>query len=227
MRYAIYYAPEPGTRLHHLGASWLGRDAFGQGTAPKKSAFGAIVDEPARYGFHATLKAPFFPREGQNLPQLVVALDKFAENHSVVSSGRVVLREIEGFLALIADQQSQALNDLASSCVEYFEPFRRPPNDAELLRRRIAKLTERQNINLEKWGYPYVFEDFRFHMTLTRKLSAEEKSAIMPAAQKHFTEIIGRELIIDHLCIFQELHPQNVFTVEHCAKLEAGKLVPK
>lgn len=223
MRYAIYYAPEPGTRLHHLGASWLGRDAFSQGLPPKKSALGAIVDDPARYGFHATLKAPFQLREGQTFGQLAASSDAFAESRSVVSSGKLALQDIEGFLALVPERQPEALDQLAGACVEHFDVFRRPPDVAELVRRRNAKLTPRQDANLETWGYPYVFADFRFHMTLTRRLSPEEQAAVIPSAQRHFADIIGRELIIDQLCIFQELHPQHVFTVEHCAKLGTGK----
>jgi len=109
--------------------------------------------------------------------------------------------------------------------VEHFDLFRRPPDEAEIARRRKAKLTAQQEAYLQKWGYPYVFDEFRFHMTLTRRLTPEEKQSVMPAAQKHFAEVIGRELIIDQICIFRELNAQHPFTVEHSAKLSIGKLV--
>ena len=47
------------------------------------------------------------------------------------------------------------------------------------------KLTARQDAMLVRWGYPYVFDTWFFHMTLTRRLSAEEKRVFMPAAEAH------------------------------------------
>jgi len=223
MRYAIYYAPPPGTRLHHLGASWLGRDAFGHVSPTKKLSLGAITDDPMHYGFHATLKAPFSMKDGQNYADLLASFESFARGRSAVYSGKIVLRDVDGFLALVPEHPPQALDQLASDCVEHFDTFRGPPDEVELARRRKSVLTTRQEIHLEKWGYPYVHEDFRFHMTLTRRLSAEEKSCIFPTAQKHFTDVIGTEVIIDQLCIFHEANSQLPFTVQHSAKLGLGR----
>jgi hypothetical protein len=33
-----------------------------------------------------------------------------------------------------------------------------------------AGLNQSQVANLDRWGYPYLFADFRFHMTLTGKV---------------------------------------------------------
>ncbi len=223
MRYAIYYAPPPDSRLHHLGASWLGRDAFSQGAAVKKSQLGELVDEPARYGFHATMKAPFRLKPDTSAAALFKAFDQFVQDHHGVSSGTMELKDIDGFLALVPARQSEALGQLANACVEQFDRFRNPPDEAELARRRRTQLTPIQEKNLEAWGYPYVFDEFRFHMTLTRRLSPDEKHAVLPAAQKHFADIIGRVLIIDHICIFQEASDHNVFHVERHANLGQGK----
>ena len=71
--------------------------------------------------------------------------------------------------------------DLAQACVETFEPFRAPLAEEELARRRAVPLSARQEANLERWGYPYVAEDFRFHMTLTARLFGAELSAVEAA----------------------------------------------
>jgi len=223
MRYAIYFAPAPGLRLHHLGASWLGRDAFGQSPAPKKSPLGALIDDPARYGFHATIKAPFALKDGRSYSEFASAFDRFTKLRPAIAVGKIALRDMDGYLALVPELQSSAVDDLASACVEQFDGFRRPADEAELTRRRKAKLTPQQDLYLEKWGYPYVFEEFRFHMTLTRRLTPEERQSVMPQAQRHFAEVIGRELIVDQLCIFREVGPQHPFTVEHTGKLSLGR----
>ncbi|HEY5364796.1 MAG TPA: hypothetical protein VIJ49_11400, partial [Aestuariivirga sp.] len=95
MRYAIYYAPPPGTRLHHLGASWLGRDAFGHASPLKKLSLGAITDDPMHYGFHATLKAPFSMKDGRNYADLLASFESFARGRSAVYSGKIVLRDVD------------------------------------------------------------------------------------------------------------------------------------
>jgi 2'-5' RNA ligase len=223
-RHAIYYAPAPGTRLHQLGASWVGRDAFDTHAAKAMSPLGDWADDAARYGFHATLKAPFTLAESQNPSALQLALDAFAQVHRPASSGKLVLRDMDGFLALVPEFQSDALSDLAAACVMHFDPFRRAADEKELARQRKAPLTERQEANLLRWGYPYVLADFRFHMTLSRRLTDAEKSIALPIAQSHFAEVIGQELVVDHLCIFQEPAPLQPFMVQHCAHLKSGKL---
>ena len=52
-------------------------------------------------------------------------------------------------------------------------------------------LTPRQDAMLVRWGYPYVFDTWFFHMTLTRRLSAAEKRSFMPAAEAHFARAIA------------------------------------
>ena len=52
-------------------------------------------------------------------------------------------------------------------------PFARPPGAAELERRRKAGLSAAQEKMLLRWGYPYVLDEFRFHLTLTGRLQPE------------------------------------------------------
>lgn len=50
------------------------------------------------------------------------------------------------------------------------DEFRAPLTDADIERRRSAGLTPRQDELMLEWGYPYVLEEFRFHLTLTGAL---------------------------------------------------------
>ncbi|WP_331294670.1 DUF1045 domain-containing protein, partial [Methylobacterium radiotolerans] len=54
--------------------------------------------------------------------------------------------------------------------------FRAPLTEAERAKRRPERLDPRGRALLARWGYPYVFEAFRFHMTLTDALPEAERA---------------------------------------------------
>jgi len=205
MRYAVYFAPRPGTLLHALGSSWLGRDSHsGEDLVqPPVAGLHGLTAEPRRYGFHATLKPPFATRDGIGGDAILRALAALAASEAPFELGlRVAL--LDGFMALLPDSPCLALDALAARCVRDLDGFRRPPPAAELARRRKAPLTQRQDENLERWGYPYVFEDFRFHMTLTERLPHDQGDALIAAARAHFAPALAQPVAIDGLTLFCE-----------------------
>ncbi|MCA3575028.1 MAG: DUF1045 domain-containing protein [Aestuariivirga sp.] len=208
MRYAIYYAPAPGTALHQLGAHWLGRDAHtGEALAqPAIDGIAGLTAEPRRYGVHATLKAPFALRRGIEPEPLMRACAALAAQVGVF---RVRLRPdvLDGFLALVPDGDPAALNSLAERCVRELDGFRSPPSEEELKRRRLAPLNARQEAQLTRWGYPYVLDDFRFHMTLTHKLAPGDAERLMAAAEALFSPVLREPVAIDGITLFQEPGP--------------------
>src|SRR5687768_16449731 len=106
MRHAVYYAPAAGSTLHRLGSSWLGRDAV-RGEAVRQPAIAGLADatlEPARYGFHATLKAPFTMNSDMKRVELGDAVALLAAQMEMVTIPRLALRDIDGFLALVPDE---------------------------------------------------------------------------------------------------------------------------
>ena len=85
-----------------------------------------------------------------------------------------------------------------------FEPFRVPLDEEEFARRTAADLNEAQIENVRNWGYPCVFEDFRFHMTLTGSVAEEKRSVVGDLLQRKFEAFIGKPLTIDALALFLE-----------------------
>lgn len=203
MRFAIYYAPGPSSLLNQLGSQWLGRDAFAGGGCTQPTGLAEITAEPRRYGFHATLKPPFGLKEQFSPAALEVATEVLAESFQPLHF-IPALRQIDGFLAIVPADPAPEIAHMAAACVRTLDGFRRPSSEAELSRRRSAGLSPRQDQNLERWGYPYVFEDFQFHMTLTRRLPPHELQQVMPMAEDHFTTVLGRPVIIDALSLFVE-----------------------
>lgn len=216
MRYAIYYAPPPGSTLHRLGSAWLGRDAASDEPVRQPAIGGLreVTAEPARYGFHATLKAPFALNSEMRRFELGDAVALMAAQMEAVTIENLDLLEINGFLALAPSQQGNGLSFLGKICVCGLDQFRAKPSDDELARRRTANLTAQQEQHLKRWGYPYVLDEFRFHITLTRRLEDGERQPLMEAARRHFAPVLGRPLKVDALTVFSEFRPGQDFVIE-------------
>lgn len=171
MRHAIYFAPAAGSALEAHAAAWLGRDLAGAPVArpavPGLSAerHEALTAAPRHYGFHATLKPPFRLAAGTTEADLIGRLEAFATARRAVTVAAPAVEALGPFLALRSD--APELAELAGACVEAFDGFRAPAPPEETAARRAKGLTPRQDALLQRWGYPYVFDEFRFHMTLT------------------------------------------------------------
>lgn len=212
-RYAIYYAPAPGSALDALGRGWLGRDAVtGAAMAqPDVADIHEITAEARHYGFHATLKPPFALAPGRSEAMLMVALTEFAASRRKLVAPPLTLAAISRFLALVPSGAAPELHQLADLCVTRFDKFRAPPDAAELAKRRAAGLTPAQDALLQRWGYPYVFDEFRFHMTLTRRLNAEEQARIEQALKPLVAPVISGPLLIDALSLFAQADRASPF----------------
>lgn len=210
-RYAIYFAPASGSPLARFGAKWVGYDVTtGAAVAqPELAAIDAkrlheITAEPRRYGFHATLKPPFRLADGLKADALDEAAAAFARGFSTFIAPPLCLSSISGFWALTPSEPCPMLDRLAEDCVRAFDRFRAPPSEAELARRRASRLSSAQETLLAQWGYPYVMEEFRFHMTLTGRLGPEEGTAVAKALKPLVEPLCGAPLPIDAICLFRQ-----------------------
>jgi len=81
----------------------------------------------------------------------------------------------------------------------------KPLSATELARRRQAGLTAAQDALLLTWGYPWVLDEFKFHLSLTGPLNAlndNEVDALWQAAQRHFEPLPPARFT--HLALFAE-----------------------
>lgn len=205
-RYAVYFAPEPGG-LMQAASRWLGWDVeAGRAVAqPAISGIEAATAAPRKYGFHATLKAPFRLAEGATGDDLAEALGAAAHHIAPVAlPGLAIATLAERFLALRPEGGEADLAMLCAEVVSGFEPFRAPLSNDEAARRNPANLTPRQRELMDAFGYPYVFEEFRFHMTLTGDLPAPELARFHTEAEAWFGPHLPRPFAVDQLCLFGE-----------------------
>jgi putative phosphonate metabolism protein len=222
-RYAIYYAPDAESSLWQKASAWLGRNAAADCALAFPSIEGIdthmiaeITAAPRTYGFHATIVAPFRLAAGQTLPALCAAADAFAASRARFAAP-LQLSGISGFLAMIVAHPVADMDALHAASLAAFDPFRAPLGEADLARRLQVPLTDRQRRYLHRWGYPYVLEDFRFHLTLTGCLGPEERALVAAALADYLAEELRAPLSIDALSIFEQPAPGQPFTVVHRA----------
>jgi putative phosphonate metabolism protein len=226
MRIAVFFTLPVDHPLTVAAARWLGRDAFtGRAFAQEAEGgldAGAIREVTAaagRYGFHATLKPPFHPAPGATLAEIESALGAFCRRLTPVRIPSLRIERLGSFFALTPAAPAPGLAALADAAVEHFDVFRAPPTDDEVARRHRHELTPRQRENLQRWGYPYVFEDFRFHMTLTGPVPASRREEVGQILERRFTALAARPLSVDALSLFVEPAPPSEFRVHRTVPL--------
>jgi len=216
MRYAIYFTPPKDDALTVMAERWLGRSAF-SGTPVTPIAVEPELTqhmaEPQRYGFHATLKAPFRLAENASEAELDATLEGFAVSRQPFFQKMKVSR-LGRFFAIVPDGPSPVLNQFADEIVERFEPFRAPLTAAEYERRNPDRLSPSQLRNLQEWGYPHVFDDFRFHMTLTGSVPDSEAETMRRMLERLFTPLLEEPLEIGTLSLFVERERGEPFFVK-------------
>jgi putative phosphonate metabolism protein len=214
-RVAIYYAPLADDPLTQLSSSWLGRDPATNAPVEQPSLDGIaeITAEPRCYGFHATLKPPMQLTDGSEAPRFMAAVREMAAHLAAFELPPLAVADLRGFLALRETTFCAPLQSLADTCVERVDSFRAPPSDNELARRRRAKLSDEQDAMLVRWGYPYVFRTWFFHMTLTRRLSEAEKAIVLRAAEAWFAPALSASRRVEDICVFTQAAPGAAFTL--------------
>lgn len=201
IRYALYYTPSPGSALAAFGDDVLGEGRW-FGSSGLAGSLPSVTASPRVYGFHATLKAPMRLAPGVAEDDLLVAAADLARHRAPISIGRLRVARIGGFLALVPVEAPPALGLFAAECVAALDPLRAPLTETERLRRRPERLDARERMLLDRWGYPHVFETFRFHMTLTGRLAPE----VQDRWHAEFTRAYDAEpiIVIDAVTVMRQ-----------------------
>ncbi|RXN83403.1 hypothetical protein C7R54_27340 [Achromobacter aloeverae] len=227
-RYAVYLAPVGAWR--DVGSRWLGRDE--ESGAPLARAAGddprldAWTEAPRHYGLHATLKPPFRLAPGADAAGLDRAMRALARDHQPFGIA-LELRTLRGFLAwcLAEDEPAwgagrediaagrAALRALADDAVRRIDPWRAPPTQDELARRLRADLDPAQRAMLEAWGYPYVLDTFKFHITLTGNLADADLATARARIESLGAGRLDRPMPVDAVAVYVQPAPDAPFLV--------------
>lgn len=208
-RYAIYYAPRDGAFAGAV-ASWLGWDPVAGAAVAHPSLDGlpapveTLTAEPRKYGFHGTIKAPFRLAAGVGRGDLEREVARLAARLAPVVMPGLRVAALKGFVALLPEGDEADLLELGAEIVTRLDPLRAALTGAEVAKRRPERLSARQRALLEQWGYPYVMEEFRFHLTLTGNLEEAQTQAVLAVLEHWLAPVLPRPFVIEDLCLFGE-----------------------
>lgn len=212
-RYAIYVMAQGD--FHREASRWLGWDARLGCTMEHPEvdrlphSIDALTQTPCKYGFHGTIKPPFRLADGETQASLQEACATLMPTLPAAKVDELVVRPLDGFVAVVPESPSASLAKLAADVVEKLDGFRAPPNSDELGKRRKAGLSPAQETNLLRWGYPHVMDEFRFHMTLSGKRPVPESENLAVRLGEHFAPVLPK--------------PFNITSLELLGEDEAGR----
>ena len=217
-RFALYFAPPEGSELEAFGSRWLGRDHI-TGLDVEQEAIDdlsrddhrRITSSARHYGFHATLKAPFALKHGRTGTELHEAAETFTRKRRPFQAPPLQLSRRSRWIAFTLSAPSPDMDELAADCVRDFEPFRAPLTDRDLERRRQNNLTPRQDQQLLAFGYPHIFDDFHFHMTLAGPLDQPEKDAVFDLLRARTATLKKPPLPVDAIAIYEQADRDQPF----------------
>ena len=218
-RYAIYYAPDAGD-FADFTASWLGWDPhLGQTVAHPSveslpQGVADLTATPRKYGFHGTIKPPFHLAPGTDANGLREACEALSVRLAPVTLPGLQLVDLHGFVALTPLGDTTALATMAAEVVMALDTFRAPPGPAEIARRKPDQMTDRQREMLAQWGYPYVMDQFQFHLTLTGSLTPADSAATLTALRPHLTPLLPKPFILRDLVLFGQ-GQDSLFRILH------------
>jgi hypothetical protein len=216
-RAALYWVPDLADPLAIAGNHWLGRDPE-TGTTLPQPAFPDIEARTAdarTYGFHATLRPPM--RLSTGWPEFLQAAYAMAASLQPFDLPPLQVSDLDGFLALTPAAPCATLQSLADACVAATDRHRLPPSDAELARRRAATLSDEEEALLQRWGYPWVMQRWRFHMTLTDRRGTQLRAA----AEAHFADALCLTRRVTDICVFTQPAPGANFLI--AKRIELGR----
>lgn len=227
-RYSVYYTPPPESPLARFGARVLGYDCFSGLDVPRRpiegiepSVLGLGTVQPRRYGFHATLVAPFRLGEASEA-DLVAAFTQYALQQSPVMLGSLRIAAIGDFVVLRPAQPVPEVEAFAGDCVAAFDTFRAPLSSEDRARRLASELTPRQADLMARWGYPYVLDEFRFHMTLAGPLPYAERKQFETQLEKAFGRLATHQVELSAISLMRQDDAAASFRVLQCHRL-SGK----
>ena len=217
-RFAIYYAPDENSELDVFGRCWLGWDPFLGKEISKKYRknflnFDNFVVGPKKYGFHGNLKAPFRLKKEYTYSDLEKKVYEIAKELQRFDVGKLNLKKIGNFIALVPEKNDK-IKYLSNKLVTGLDFLRDELLEEEILKRNPQTLTLNQKKMLTNWGYPYVLDEFNFHLTLTDKIDNKKIDNILKSIKRNLRYIDFEKVNFNNICIFGEKKDEKFYFIK-------------
>ena len=130
-----------------------------------------LLLEKSIYGFHSTVKAPFYL---SHLYSEDLLLEKFLtidkKNINSLLSNIYIVDKLDSFknLLVLRLYQNNNFDFIVNSLMREFDLYRKTLNNSEIKKdiMRFDKLSEKELKYYQIWGYPYYFECSFHHISL-------------------------------------------------------------
>ncbi|BAN24857.1 DUF1045 domain-containing protein [Caballeronia insecticola] len=210
-RVALYYAPPASSAWWRAGCEWLGRDA--ENGRETDTPAHDVTRAPRRYGWHATIVAPFHMAAGVELADVLACARAWAGSVPRFEM-QVKAAELSRFVALrpAHARDDDALRTLSGSALQALAALRERPSHESIERRIVGGMSARQIALLREWGYPYVFDEYRFHMTLSDSLDDAHARASIVSDWTRRIDALG-PMPVHGAALFIEPEPGAPFTL--------------
>jgi len=132
------------------------------------------------YGVHLTIKAPFYLSHLYHEEDLIKEFEKFKSKNLFDLSLTYNISSISefrnNFIAKIEFSENFIFN--CNDPMRFFDLYRKTlnSNEAQLDLNRFGNLNEKQLIYYQIWGYPFMFEEGKPHISIIDKNSGFEPS---------------------------------------------------
>ena len=132
------------------------------------------------YGVHLTIKAPFYLSHLYHEEDLIKEFEKFKSKNlfdlSLTYNISTISEFRNNFIAKIEFSENFIFN--CNDTMRFFDLYRKTlnSNEAQLDLNRFGNLNEKQLIYYQIWGYPYMFEEGKPHISIIDKNSGFEPS---------------------------------------------------
>ena len=209
-RYAVYFSPPEADYLSKFLAGWFGWNAHNGQNVPYHILenlnydLSDITKEQYRYGFHGTLKPPFSLVDTKNLNDLKLALVELSKSIKKFEIPSISLKVLNGFVAIVSTTENRPIMALAKKCVEELDLFREVESVERIQRRRSRTFSKSEEYNLKRWGYPYVMDNFQFHLTMSGRLKPEVLKNVIEVLNSELQGVLNKPLPIGEICLFGE-----------------------
>ncbi len=214
-RYAVFYLPPSDSPLADFGAQWFGYDIrTGKFREPIQTTtfdLKELTKISHRYGLHATLKAPFRLKKKYDLSNLFKRVEKQASKSEPFTYPSMKITQLAGFPALMPKHNRAKMVHLEERLVHKLNKFGKKPDQSTSDRRRKVKLNALEQEYFRLYGYPYVLDHFRFHLTLCDKAERSTRSVISSFLEENYSEVLTSSLEVREIAVVGERKSDGYF----------------
>ncbi|MEU8642057.1 DUF1045 domain-containing protein [Streptomyces sp. NPDC048674] len=218
---AVYIIPSQDSRIYQFGSSVLGYDIYRAQAIPASQDLTfarECVGESAEYGFHATLADALYFSSEQQIERVRAEVrflsQEFKPFH--LDGLEPAVSPHDGRAAIIRAQDSSGT--VESIHHELVSRVYRLAVSSTYLTGQTTKALpgdgQRAQMMLERYGSPFILENFMLHFTVCGSCPEEATSGIVDGVRQKMGGILRERVFVDQIVLVTKRPGQSRWTIE-------------